>query len=297
MAVEIAVDAHAQLGEGPVWDERTRVLWWLDIFAGQLHALDSSGGIEQVFTVGEQIGAIAPRQSGGLVMATPRGFEYYEPFSADREVIATVDYDPQRLRLNDGKCDSRGRFWAGTIAHNADHPTEVHPEPGGSKLYCLQEDHSVSTHLEGVTVSNGMGWSSDDRYYYYVDTLAFRVDKFDFDVVKGEIANRRPFVTFNPGEALPDGLCVDEEDHIWVAISNKGEVHRYRPDGTLDLVVDVPGSRVTSCAFGGDDLGDLYITTHSALMTDDDRLADPHAGALYRCRPGVRGLPTFAYAG
>jgi sugar lactone lactonase YvrE len=294
---ELVLDSRAFLGEGPVWDDREGVLWWLDIFSGQLHRFDPLTGTDGIFDVGEQIGAVAPRRSSGLVLAAPQGFAGYEPKDAAHIAIAEVNHDPNTMRLNDGKCDRHGRFWAGSIAHNPISPTEVVPTPNSGRLYYLDVDQTVHNALEGVTVSNGMAWSSDDRTFYFIDSGTFSVDAFDFNLSTASLTNRRSVVSFLQSEGIPDGMCIDEDDAIWVAVSGRGQIHRYLPERTLDAVIDLPVSRVTSCSFGGTDLSDLYITTHSALMTEADRAAEPCSGGLYRCRPGVRGVATNDYAG
>lgn len=297
MKVEIVVDAHAFIGEGPVWDHRQKVLWWLDIFRHELHAFDPTTGADQVTDLGAQIGAVALRASGGLVLAAPEGYVAFDPSTGGRSVLAVVDHDPSKMRLNDGKCDNGGRFWAGSIAHNAVDPEGVAPVLGAAKLYRLDPDAEAVEVLDGVTVSNGMGWSPADDTFYYVDTMTHRVDAFDYDADSGAISNRRTLVTLSPTEGHPDGMCVDESGCIWLALSGAGQIRRITPSGDVDQTLHLPISRVTSCAFGGSDLDELYITTHSALMSDLDRQAEPNSGALLRCRPGVRGLPTNAFAG
>jgi sugar lactone lactonase YvrE len=297
MEIEVAVDAHACIGEGPVWDPDRRVLWWIDIFRHQVHAFDPATGADHSIDVGAQVGAVVLRASGGLVLAMPEGFVALDPDTGARQLLAEVDHDALRMRLNDGKCDSRGRFWAGSIAHNPTDPEAVVPEPGTATLYRLDPDGVVVAVLDGVTVSNGMGWSPADDTFYYVDTMTHRVDAFDYETASGEVGNRRPLVTLDPAEGHPDGMCVDEAGCIWLALSGAGQVRRYTPEGALDRSVDLPISRVTSCAFGGPGLEDLYITSHSALMSDEERAAEPSSGALMRFRPGVRGMRSNAFGG
>jgi sugar lactone lactonase YvrE len=297
MNIEIAVDAHAFIGEGPVWDHRQNVLWWLDIFRHELHAFDPATGADQITDLGAQIGAVALRASGGLVLAAPEGYVAFDPATGARSVLATVEHDPSKMRLNDGKCDSRGRFWAGSIAHNAVDPEAVVPVVGAAKLYRLDPGADAVEVLDGVTVSNGMGWSPSDDTFYYVDTMTHGLDAFDYDADSGAISNRRTLVTLSPTEGHPDGMCVDEDGCIWLALSGASQIRRITPAGDLDRTLHLPLSRVTSCAFGGPELDELYITTHSALMSHLDRQAESTSGALLRCQPGVRGLPGNAFAG
>lgn len=295
--VELAVDAHALIGEGPVWDHRDGVLWWLDIFRHELHAFDPLTGQDRITDLGAQVGAIVLRDSGGLVLAAPEGFVAFDPLTGARSLLARVDHDPSAMRLNDGKCDRAGRFWAGSIPHDPVNPEAVAVVPGGAALYCLDPSGHAEAALKGITVSNGMGWSPSDDTFYYIDTMTSRVDAFDFDPDSGTITNRRPLVTLSPDEGHPDGMCVDEDGCIWLALSGTGQIRRITPAGAVDRTLHLPLSRVTSCAFGGASLDELYITSHSALMSDQDRQTEPNAGALLRCVPGVRGLRTYPFAG
>jgi sugar lactone lactonase YvrE len=297
MKIEIALDAHALIGEGPLWDTERGVLWWIDIFRGEVHAFDPVTGQDRVIDVGTQIGAVGIRACGGLVAAMPEGLVALDLESGAVTLVATVDHDPATMRLNDGRCDSRGRFWAGSIAHNPVDPAAVEVVPGAAKLYRFDPDGSVAEILDGVTVSNGMGWSPDDGTFYYVDTMTHALDAFDFQADSGTISNRRTLVKLSPTEGHPDGMCVDEDGCIWLAISGASQIRRYTPAGGLDRTLHLPLSRVTSCGFGGPHLDELYITTHSALMSHLDWAAESKSGALLRCSPGVRGLPTHAFAG
>jgi sugar lactone lactonase YvrE len=247
--------------------------------------------------VGAQLGAVALRASGGLILAMPEGVVTLDPNTGAKEVLAKVDHDAGTMRLNDGKCDSAGRFWAGSIAHNPVDPEKVIPLPGAAKLYRFHPDGSAAAVLDGVTVSNGMGWSPEDDTFYYVDSMTHRVDAFDFDPETGSLDNRRPLITVGQSEGIPDGMCVDEVGGIWLTLSGAGQIRRYTPTGVVDRTIQIPISRVTSCAFGGSGLDELYITSHSALMSDEDKAAEPSSGALLRCRPGTRGLPVHPFGG
>jgi sugar lactone lactonase YvrE len=191
--------------------------------------------------------------------------------------------------MNDGNCDSAGRFWAGTMGLNE--------EPGAGALYRLDPDLNVTKVLDAVTISNGIDWSLDDSLMYYVDSDTFCVDVFDFDPDAGAISNRRAFVSVSAADGLPDGLTVDSEGYVWVAFWGGSCVRRYAPDGSLDLVVSLPTRHVTSCAFGGAGLDELYITSATEGLTEADLAQEPHAGALFRCKPGVVGRPEHVFLG
>jgi sugar lactone lactonase YvrE len=191
--------------------------------------------------------------------------------------------------MNDGNCDSMGRFWAGTVG--------LGEEPGAGALYRLDPDLTVTRVLDGVTESNGIDWSPDDRLMYYVDSMERRVDVFDFEPSTGAITNRRPFAIIDEGEALPDGLTVDADGGVWVALWGGSQVRRYDPNGSLDRVVALPTRQITSCAFGGSDLEDMYVTSAREWLAPEVLAQEPDAGAVFVCRPGIKGRVQRTFAG
>jgi sugar lactone lactonase YvrE len=279
--VELALDVRAELGEGPVWDARAACLYFVDILQGRVHRFDPQTRTMRTFRVNQPVGAIALTESDDLLLAERDGFARFDLVSGRLSMIAEVEADRPDLRMNDGACDRAGRFWAGTMA--------LDERPGAGALYRLDPDGRVNTMLRGVAISNGIDWTLDGRQMYYVDSPTRSVDIFDFDVTSGAIANRRPFVWIPPAEGIPDGLTVDADGGVWVALWSGSAVHRYMPDGTLDRVVRLPVPHPTSCAFGGAELRDLYITTASIALDARERERQPHAGALFRCRPGQTG--------
>lgn len=287
--VDILVDAHATLGEGPLWDTRVNAVLWVDILADAVHRYDLASGQDTPFFVPGQPSAIVPRASGGWVLATREGFATLDALDLAPQVVAPVTKDQPDHRMNDGKVDPAGRFWAGTMPYAEDQPTGV--------LYRLDPDYSVHRMLDHVTVSNGLGWSPDGSRMYYIDSPTRRVDVFDFDMETGSISNRRPLVETAPNPGVPDGMTVDADGALWVAFWGGWAVHRYTPDGRLDREVSLPVSHVTSCTFGGTDLTTLFITSASQGLAPEERAKEPHAGALFACTPGVAGLPTNTFAG
>jgi len=235
------------------------------------------------------VGAAALTAAGDLVLAVRDGFARLDLDSGKVRAIADVEADLPDQRMNDGKCDPAGRFWAGTMA--------LDKRPGAGALYRLDPDGRVHRILDGVSISNGLDWSDDGRLMYYVDTPTRSIDVFDFDVASGAIANRRALARVERGDGWPDGLTLDADGYIWVALWAGAAVRRYAPDGTLDRVVAVPTTYPTSCAFGGPDLQDLYVTTAATALTPEERLREPLAGGLFRCRPGVQGRPPHRFKG
>jgi sugar lactone lactonase YvrE len=190
--------------------------------------------------------------------------------------------------MNDGKCDPAGRFLAGTAARAA----------GGAALYRLDTDGRVTTLIENVTLSNGLGWSPDGALMYYVDTAAETVDVMDYDLSTGTVRDRRIFVNLRDVRGRPDGLTVDADGGVWIAMARGGTVRRYSPAGRLDHVIDMPVQRVTSVAFGGTDLADLYVTTSRDGLTESDLAIEPQAGAVFCVQAvGATGQQPNEYAG
>jgi sugar lactone lactonase YvrE len=285
---ELLVRHDAYVGEGPVWDPRIGRLLWVDIPNGRVFLTDPDAGATVERRLPLAVGIVLPRASGGYVAALQDGF-YALSDEGEPELIAPVEATDPSTRFNDGETDPQGRFWAGTMGW--------HAEPGRGSLYRLDPDGRVTRMLHGVSISNGLGWSPDGRTMYYVDTPTCRVDRFEFDPLTGDIADRREFVTIREGGGRPDGLTVDSEGALWVATWPGHGVHRYLPDGTLDAVLPLPVSNVSSCELGGPDLRDLYVTTAWELLSEEEHAAQPLAGSLFRARVEVPGRPRVPFAG
>jgi sugar lactone lactonase YvrE len=290
ITAELLDDARATIGEGPVWDDRSQRLLWVDVAAGVVHWLDPTTGHRARLEIGQPVGAVGLGADGGLVAAVRDGFAFFAPDSATMSRLLPVERALTGNRMNDGKCDSRGRFWAGTMA--IDHT------PNAGTLYRLTtaSGHAtVSAIFSGITVANGLDWSPDNRLMYYIDSPTQRIDVFDFDEESGALANRRVFVEIPAADGLPDGMTVDAEGHVWVALFRGARVRRYRPDGEIDLEVKVPVTLVTSCAFGGPRCEDLYITTARHRLTPEEAAEQTTAGGVFVCRPGPAGRLPFRF--
>jgi sugar lactone lactonase YvrE len=287
-AARLLYEHDAFVGEGPVWDPRTGRLIWVDIPNNHVFTTDPSTGETSRRELDRSVGVVLPRAAGGYVAALQDGF-YVLPVDGAPELIAAVEADNPATRFNDGEIDPQGRLWAGTMGWEA--------EPGAGSLYRLDPDGSVRRMLEGVTISNGLGWSPDGTTMYYVDTPTMRIDRFDFDPVGGDISGRREFVTIRYGGGRPDGLTVDSEGAVWVATWPGYGVHRYTPDGTLDAVIPLPVSNVSSIELGGPDLCDAFITTAWELLSEEEHAEQPLAGSLFHARVEVPGRPRVPFAG
>ncbi len=283
---ELVVDAHATVGEGPVWDQATGVLWWVDIEGRLVHRFDPDRGADESIEMPSMAGAVAVRAGGGLVVALASEVVLIEPpvtpDAAPRLSTVVRFGDGLGIRSNDAKCDPAGRLVMGRMA--------LDERPVG-RLLSVAGDGSVRELVTGTAISNGLAWSADAGTMYYIDTPTHRVDAFDYDPGTGEVANRRTHLDLADADGSPDGMTIDADGYLWVAFWGGSAVRRYGHDGRLDAVVDVPVTQVSSCTFGGPDHADLYITT-AARDVDE-----AHAGGLFRVRPGVRGVPAHLFAG
>jgi sugar lactone lactonase YvrE len=287
--LELVVDAHAETGEGPVWNRRDRTLLWIDVTRAQVHKLNPITLDDASMHVGHHVGAVALRRRGGLVLAVRGGFASFDFATGELVPMADTEASHPANRMNDGKVDSAGRFWAGSMAYS---------ETGREgSLYRLDPDGSVTTVLTGVGISNGIGWSPDNRRMYHIDSLSAGVDEYRFELDTGEIFNRHRLIDVSPTDGIPDGMTVDSDGCLWVAFWNGSCVRRYAPDGTLDRTLNLPVTQVSCCTFGGDDLSELYITTAARGLSAGEKRDQPEAGGVFRHLPGVTGLPTVAYSG
>jgi sugar lactone lactonase YvrE len=286
--VEHVVSSQCKLGEGPLWHPVEQVLYWLDIYEGRLHRFDPQTGETRATSLGLVTGSMGVRSQGGFVMATKKGFAFWDPNSQGFTFLGDPDADEAEVRFNDGKTDRQGRFWAGKMSSR----------PANS-LFRLDADRSIHRMESGIIISNGLGWSPDNQVFYFTDSEARVIYAYNFDPTSGAISNRRIFTRIpnEPGEGLPDGLAVDAEGYIWSARWGGWKVVRYAPDGGIERVIPMPVEFPTSCAFGGPDLDYLYITSDWVEVKPEDRAGQPMAGDVFRLRPQVRGLPEPLFAG
>jgi sugar lactone lactonase YvrE len=284
---EVAVAPAALLGEGPRWDAATDTLLWVDIPAKLVHRYDPATGTDTTVQVSDVVSLALPRRRGGVVVGLPDGLHFLN----GKQSIGLVAIESERTdtRANDGACDAAGRLWVGTMALDERSPVAA--------LYRVDPDYNVTTVLTGTKISNGLGWSPSGRSFYFIDSPTCRVDVFDCDLATGTLENRRPFAAVEVEGAVPDGLTVDAEGGVWVALHGGWGLNRYSPAGDLVAEVRLPVARITSCCFGGDDLRDLYVTTRQEGLSAAEHNAQPLAGALLRLDVGVAGLPTDAFAG
>jgi sugar lactone lactonase YvrE len=295
----LAVETRDKLGEGPVWDGSQQRLLWQDHGSGIIREAraDGSGWREtRRWNLNRAIAASIPRRRGGLVV--PGGMEIFLMDDAGTlSSFVRLDTKSELARINDAKCDARGRLWAGTLTSNF--------QSGGGALYRIDPDGAVKTVLQGVTLANGLDWSPDGTTFYFVDSFTRSVDAFDFDVDRGEISNRRTLVTLKSG--VPNGITTDRDGNVWVAATGGGNVQCYAPTGELLSCIEIGTPGATSCAFGGPDCTHLFITSRAGRMPDaakemgvDPKMMDnngPEAGGLFVCQPNAYGTPANPFAG
>lgn len=277
---------RAELGEGVFWSEREQKVFWVDIEGHRVCRFDPATGENKSVTVGQQVGTVVENEAGGLIVGLKDGV-YALHFETGK---LSKGCDPMQgaaeNRLNDGKVGPDGRLYVGGMG--PDH---------AQSLYRIEKDGtSFSTVVDGVTISNGLCWSVDRKTFYYIDSPQRVVWAYDFDVASGLVSNRRVVVDVTSESSVPDGMTIDAEGMLWVAFWEGSAVRRYNPNsGELLREIMLPVSRVTSCAFGGQNLDTLYITTASVGFDESDWERETQAGGLFAVKPGVRGLPSFRF--
>ena len=283
--VELACACHCELAEGPVWYDHT--LHWVDIIRGDLYRLEENTATRR--HVGGLLGAAVPTGGPHWLLATDSGFALLDDATGQARPLHNPEAHLSGNRFNDGKCDPQGRFWAGTM--------DLKEARNTGALHVFDASLASRTVLEGVTISNGLGWSPDGRAFYYIDSPTRRIDVFAFDGTAGTISGRRTLHEIPEGGGFPDGMTVDAQGNLWVALWGGRAVVCIDADTGQELIrVPVPVTQPTSCTFGGENLDTLYITSAWRNLTPAQRADEPLAGCIFRVKPGVRGLPTNLFS-
>jgi len=285
--VERHLAVRNQLGEGPIWDPAEKALYWVDIEGQAYHRYLPASGQQECIPVGVLLGVMRFRQSGGMVMATSQGIQFWDPQARRLTPVANPEPGKPNARFNDGAIDPQGRFWAGTMA----------PGEPSSSLYRLDLDHSLHRVDTPIGTSNGIGWSLDGKRLYFTDSPAKTIYAYDFDPATGQVANRRPFIHTPQEAGFPDGLIVDSQGFLWSARWGGWKISRYDPQGKLEREIAMPVEFPTSCVFGGDDLTDLYITSAWTNLGESGKEAQPMAGDIFLLHTDIRGQVEPRYAG
>jgi sugar lactone lactonase YvrE len=288
MNLEIAVKSNNILGEGPVWSSQENALYWIDIQQKQLLRWKDSETEVDIWDMPSEIGSFALRDAGGFVVALRDGLAFFDKDRREINYICRLESDISEIRFNDGKCDRIGRFWVGTMDEEVLNRR--------ASLYCLDKSLNCNKVKESIGISNGLGWSPDNKIFYYTDSADHTIYAFDFDMDSGNISSERIFVKTN-NSYTPDGLTVDSEGYVWSAMWDGWKIVRYAPDGQVDTEIRLPVQRPTSCTFGGENLDFLYITSARIDLKEIDMLEQPFAGNIFRLNTTVQGLPEPSFLG
>ncbi|XP_061844500.1 regucalcin isoform X2 [Colius striatus] len=308
--IECVVKEGYRIGESPVWDEKESSLLFVDITGRKVCRWSSVTKQVETVSVDAPVSSVALRKSGDYVITLGTRFAALKWKEQLVTTITQVDQDKSNNRFNDGKVDPAGRYFAGTMAE------EIRPavlERHQGSLYTLYSDLSVVKHFDQVDISNGLDWSLDHKTFFYIDSLSYSVDAFDYDIQTGKIGSRRSIYKMEKEESIPDGMCIDTEGKLWVACYNGGRVIRldpqtdkqetayvgvFFPQGKRLQTVKLPVDKTTSCCFGGKDYSEMYVTSASDGMDKEWLSRQPQAGSIFKITGlGVKGVPPFPFAG
>jgi L-arabinonolactonase len=295
--VRVVVDARNTLGEGPIWCPRTETLYWVDNVDPGIWRYTPATGEARSWRMPAPIGSVVLRETGGMVAAMNGGFCFVDLDSKTIRQIAAPEEHLPLNRMNDGRCDRRGRYWCGSMNTDFTDRRPTNAAIRTAALYRLDPDLTCTRMDDGFIASNGIAFSPDDKTMYYADTTSLTVYAYDFDVDSGAISNRRVFISTEGLAGKVDGATVDADGFYWCAFVYDSAVRRYAPDGRLDRIITLPVKNPTCVAFGGRNLDVLYITSARQFLTADELAAQPAAGALLAVDLGVKGLPEPRFAG
>ena len=290
---ELVIDCKCIIGEGPCYDKECNTLYWTDLLGNDIYACSLNGSQIKRIHLNQNVGSIAVRENGGLVAALQYGFHFVNCADESIEKICDPEEDIPNNRFNDGKCDCMGRFWAGTMSKDLDTGYGDYTPKGA--LYYLEPNLTWRKMLSSVTLSNGLGWSRDNKKMYYIDTPTMVVREFDYDCATGDISGGRECVRVPDSLGIPDGMCIDNDDNLWIALWGGHSVSKWNPvTGELLDRIEIPALNVSCCCFGGIDSDELFVTTAS-INTDVEQY--PFAGGIFKIRPNVKGQESYKFKG
>lgn len=289
LQINAVVEHRCQLGESPVWDAKRETILWVDVLAGEIHEYGLKNQAHRIISVHGMIGSVAVCKNGNFIAALKNGFAFIDRPSG--KIALATDPEPHLPdnRFNDGKCDPAGRFLAGTMSLSG--------QPGAGSLYAFGKNGAVTKKIEQVSISNGMAWSLDYQTFYYIDTPTFEVVSYAYNVVTGGIRDKKVAIKISKEDGCPDGMTIDTNGMLWIAHWDGWQVTRWNPHTGKKLsTVRLPVAKVTSCTFGGENLQDLYITSASVGLSDQELKMQPLAGSLMVIKKiGFTGAPTFEF--
>lgn len=288
LEVELVIDSKSELGEGAIWNYKTSELMWVNIKGKILNFYKPKTGNNKEMFTGQLIGTVVPTESGNVLVALQNGIYSFDIKTGSKKLLVDPEENLLNNRFNDGKCDPAGRFWAGTMS-------TVGTKKNGA-LYRLNMDKSIHKMVENVSISNGIVWSIDRTKMYYIDTPTHQVMRYDYDDETGDITNPQVAVEIPADMGWPDGMTIDEKGNLWIALWGGFAVGCWNPEtGKLVRTIKVPAKNVTSCAFGDDDLGTLYVTTAREDNSKEELEKYPNSGGVFKTRPGVKGVGAFFF--
>ncbi len=280
---QLAYPIKAIVGEGSLWDHANQCLLWVDILDHKIFSFDPKTGRNSGFDLGQDIGTIVLTESGLWAYADQNGIGFLDPETGNRTEGSKPEQANPHIRFNDGKCDPRGTFWAGTMAYDC--------REGAGVLYEFDASGVVKEKITNTTISNGLVWNSNGTKFYFIDSMTYEVHCYDYDLKTGNIQNKEVVACIDKAMGLPDGMAIDAEDFLWVALFDGSKVVRINPqNGEIVFQVVLPVPKVTSCAFGGPDLDELYITTACYLMDADQLDQYPLSGSLFKVKLPYKGV-------
>ncbi|GHV13444.1 gluconolaconase [Spirochaetia bacterium] len=287
---ELFYAAKDQVGEGPNWNSETGKLYWVDISGKRIHVLDPASKVDDPIPTEDIVAAITFDKSGNIIAALSNRLVRIDPKTKVSTPLYKIDSIPSSARINDGKCDAAGRFWLGTM------DLEEKEKIGG--LYRVSPDLTCKKVLDGLIIGNGMAWTDDNKIMYYIDSPTLEIWAFDFDLVKGELGNKRTVIKYGTGEGMPDGMTIDTEGMLWVAQFRGARVSRWNPHtGQRIASYPIPTYNITAPCFGGKDFDELFVTSASVLMEGATESQRACAGSVFHLHPGCKGKEAFRFGG
>ena len=279
---------NSKLGEGALWNYKTQEFYWVDIEGKTLNIYNPKTKTNKVIKTPSRVGTVVPYTKQQAVVALEDGIYKINLENGDLKQISNVESDITENRFNDGKCDPKGNLWVGSM-----HLKESLPN---ANLYKVEPNGVTTKMVDSVTISNGIVWSKDTKKMYYIDTPSKSIKSYDYNIETSTISNEKIAVNIPESLGYPDGMTIDENDTLWVGLWNGNAVAQFDPKtGELISKIEVPAHNVTACAFGGENLDILYITTSTNDMTDEERKKYPLAGSIFKCKPGVKGVTAFFF--
>ncbi|MFT6150162.1 MAG: sugar lactone lactonase YvrE [Saprospiraceae bacterium] len=290
--VKLVLDAQNILGEGSIWNHKTKELWWIDIEGQTLNTYNPKTDVSRTIDVKERIGTVVPSQDGlSAILALQTGIWKMDMKTEEKSMLTMLESDTANIRLNDGKCDPAGRLWVGSM-----HLNQIEHAANLFQVTETEQQVSFKKMQDSVTISNGIIWSLDEKTMYYIDTKRGNVRAYDYDKSTGDISNERVVITVSDTLGYPDGMTIDNEGMLWIALWNGDCVSRWNPNtGELLQTIPVPAHNISSCAFGGENLDILYITSAKVDMTEEELKAKPNSGGVFKVVPGVKGVKSYFF--